>query len=425
VTAVSPLAPAAFPDLPPVAGVRLAAHEAGLRYQKRADLMLADLAPGTTVAGTFTTSLCPSAPVDWCRQILGRGTARAVVCNAGNANAFTGRAGATSAELTARIIAAELGCDAEEVFLASTGVIGETLDDDALTAALPILARGEPATWEDAAGAIRTTDTFSKGAGRNVGDPGAGRNVGDPGAGRNVGDPTPGVVVGIAKGSGMIAPAMATMLGFVFTDLAVTPGALQAALGPSVEASYNRITVDSDTSTSDTVLLFATGAAGNEPLTGPDSPGWDDFRAALDGVNLDLAHQIVRDGEGATKFVEVRVTGADSDGAAKIIALAIANSPLVKTALAAEDANWGRIVAAVGKAGQRADRDRMAIWIGPEQVTAHGFVLDGYSEARATEHLRGDEVTIAVDVGVGEGSASVWTCDLTHGYIDINAGYRS
>jgi glutamate N-acetyltransferase/amino-acid N-acetyltransferase len=393
--------------MPAVDGVRLGVHEAGLRYQERADLMMAELAPGTTVAGVFTSSLCPSAPVDWCRQILGRGTARAVVCNAGNANAFTGRAGATAAELTAQVIAQALGCESEEVFLASTGVIGETLDQEALVEALPVLIGAEPASWEQAAGAIRTTDTFSKGATRRVEGP------------------APGVVAGIAKGSGMIAPDMATMLGFVFTDLAVEAGALQAALSSSVEHSYNRITVDSDTSTSDTVLLFATGAAGNTPITGPGSAGWAELTAALDAVNLGLAHQIVRDGEGATKFVEVQVSGAEDDAAAKIIALAIANSPLVKTALAAEDANWGRIVMAVGKAGQRADRDRLAIWIGPEPVTAGGIVLDDYSEERATEHLHKDEVTIRVDVGVGDGSASVWTCDLTHGYIEINAGYRS
>ncbi len=404
---VSPLAPAAFPPMSPIDGVRLATYEAGLRYQERADLMMAELAPGTTVAGVFTSSLCPSAPVDWCRSILDRGTARAIVCNAGNANAFTGTAGATAASLTAEVIAGALGCQPVDVFLASTGVIGETLDQAALADALPALVGAEATGWEQAAGAIRTTDTFSKGACRRVDGP------------------VQGVVAGIAKGSGMIAPDMATMLGFVFTDLAVEAHALQAALSPSVEGSYNRITVDSDTSTSDTVLLFATGAAGNEPIEGPGSAGWDGFVTALDEVNLELAHQIVRDGEGATKFVEIRVTGAEHDPAAKAIALAIANSPLVKTALAAEDANWGRIVMAVGKAGQRADRDRLAIWIGPEPVTADGVVVDGYSEDRATEHLQNDDVTITVDVGIGDGQASVWTCDLTHGYIEINAGYRS
>ncbi len=407
---VSPLAPAAFPELPPVAGVALAAHAAGLRYQKRADLMLARVPEGTTIAGTFTSSLCPSAPVDWCRRILPGGRARAVVCNAGNANAFTGRAGDTAAQATAETMAAVIGCDPGEVFLASTGVIGETLDAGAMTAALPALVDGPPASWEEAAAAIRTTDTFSKGAARPI-------------------EGTGSSVVGIAKGSGMIAPDMATMLSFVFTDLAVTAEALQAALTASVERSYNRITVDSDTSTSDTVLLLATGQAAASgapgPITGPDSALWEPFVAALDGVNLDLAHQIVRDGEGATKFVEIVVTGAESDRAAKLIALAVGNSPLVKTAVAAEDANWGRIVMAVGKAGQKADRDRLAIAIGDEPVTAAGVVLDSYSEARATEHLRGDEVRISVDVGVGAGVASIWTCDLTHGYIEINAGYRS
>lgn len=407
---VSPLAPASFPSIPPIDGVRLATYEAGLKYHKRADLMLAELDPGTTVAGVFTTSLCPSAPVDWCRRILDRGTARALVCNAGNANAFTGRAGDTAAELTATVIAKDLGCEADDVFLASTGVIGETLDEAAMAQALPSLSGADTTGWPEAAAAIRTTDTFSKGAFHPVA-------AIDGGEG--------GIVAGIAKGSGMIAPAMATMLAFVFTDLAVTAEALQAALAPSVEHSFNRITVDSDTSTSDTVLLFATGARSNSPITGPDSPGWDEFVTALDAVNLDLAHQIVRDGEGATKFVEIAVSGAEHDEAAKIIALSIANSPLVKTALAAEDANWGRIIMAIGKAGQRADRDRLAIAIGPEPVTAHGKVLDDYSEDRATKHLQGDEVTISVDVGVGEGKASVWTCDLTHGYIEINAGYRS
>ena len=405
----SPLAPDRFPELPEVAGVRLAAIEAGLRYRNRADLMLARVPAGTTVAGVFTRSQCPSAPVDWCRRILPAGRARAVVCNAGNANAFTGRAGETAARLTAQTIARALGCSADEVYLASTGVIGETLDETARAEALPVLAEADPAGWEEAADAIRTTDTFAKGSGRAVTGPGG----------------LAGTVVGIAKGSGMIAPDMATMLGFVFTDLSVSGPALQQALSASVAASYNRITVDSDTSTSDTVLLLATGRAGNPPIEGPSSPGWGGFVEALDAVNLDLAHQIVRDGEGATKFVEVAVLGAVDDDSARTIALAIGNSPLVKTALAAEDANWGRVVMAVGKSGQPADRDRLAIWIGPEQVTEAGVALESYSEERATEHLRGDEVTITVDVGVGEGQASIWTCDLTHGYIEINAGYRS
>ena len=411
-TDISPLAPAGFPELPPIAGLRLATHEAGIRYAARADLFLAELAEGTTVAGTFTQSLCPSAPVDWCRRILAEGdrTARAIVCNSGNANAFTGRAGDTAAALTATTIGAALDIDPERIYLASTGVIGETLPEDALRDGLPALAAkldtSTATGWADAAEAIRTTDTFSKGSSARV-------------------EGTAAHIVGIAKGSGMIAPDMATMLGFVFTDLAVAPDVLQIALARSVGSSFNRITVDSDTSTSDTVLLFATGEQIDDEIVTVDDERFDDFMAALDHVLLDLAHQIVRDGEGATKFVEVDVTGAEDDDAAEAIAFAIGNSPLVKTALAAEDANWGRIVMAVGKAGQRADRDALAIWIGPEQAAEGGVMRDGYSEERATAHLQGDHVVLRVDVGVGSGAATIWTCDLTHGYIDINAGYRS
>ena len=341
---VSPLAPASFPEMPPVAGVQLATFEAGLRYQNRADLMLAFLDEGTTVAGVFTKSLCPSAPVDWSRSILGSGHARAVVCNSGNANAFTGIAGATSAELTAETIASAFDIEATDVHLASTGVIGETLPDDRLVDGLSNLAEhlapSSSAGWEAAANAIRTTDTFAKGSSAQIGV-----------------DGTTITVAGIAKGSGMIAPDMATMLGFVFTDAAVSPDVLQAMLTNATAASYNRITVDSDTSTSDSVWLFATGASEAAPITSVDDPRYATLAAAVDAVNLDLAHQIVRDGEGATKFVEITVSGAESNDAASIIALSIANSPLVKTALAAEDANWGRLVMAVGKAGQRADRD--------------------------------------------------------------------
>lgn len=409
---VSPLAPASFPELPAVAGVELATLAAGLRYQGRADLMLALVAEGSAIAGTFTSSLCPSAPVDWCRKMLPGGRGRAIVVNSGNANAFTGRHGETAAELTATSIASALGIPAEEVFLASTGVIGENLPTEALTNAMPELAASlssaGPDTWEAAADAIRTTDTFAKGSGSTVEVDGTAVNI-----------------VGIAKGSGMIAPDMATMLSFVFTDAAVSPKALQSLLSGAVEHSYNRITVDSDTSTSDTVLLFATGAAGNTEIAGPDDAGYAELAAALHTINLDLAHQIVRDGEGATKFVEITVTGADSDTAAKIIALSIANSPLVKTAVAAEDANWGRIVMAIGKAGQRADRDALAIWIGDELVASGGVQDSGYSEDRATEHMKNDHVKITADVGIASGTATVWTCDLTHGYIEINAGYRS
>ncbi len=406
-TAVSPLAPAAFPAMPSVAGVRLATAAAGIRYSGRDDLMLAEMPPGTTVAGAFTRSLCTAAPVDWCKHALAAtsGRGRAIIVNSGNANAFTGAAGYRAAEHTAEAVARALGAPAHEVLVASTGVIGEDLPteriDGALGGLVAALAAADPRAWEAAATAIGTTDTFPKGASAPV-------------AG------TSAHVAGIAKGSGMIAPDMATMLAFVFTDLAVDPPTAQECLAASVETSFNRITVDSDTSTSDTVLLAATGASGQAAAL-----HMADFEAALDAVTLDLAHQVVRDGEGATKFVAVTVTGAADDAAAQAIARAVADSPLVKTALAASDANWGRIVAAVGKAGQRADRDRLAIWIGDEQCADGGMPEPGYSEERATAHLLGDNIELRVDVGVGDGEATVWTCDLTHGYIDINAGYRT
>ena len=401
---VSPLAPAAFPELPVVGGVTLHAYAAGLRYKQRHDLMLAVMAEGTTVGGVFTQSACASGPVEWCRQILPGGSARAVVCNAGNANAFTGAAGAASVHAEVETLSAALGVPADEIFVASTGVIGEPLDDGQLTAGLQQLVATEPAAWPAAAEAITTTDTFVKGSTASV---------------------PRGVVVGIAKGSGMIAPDMATMLGFLFTDLAVTDQALQLAVSEAVGASFNRITVDSDTSTSDTVLLFATGAAGNPPIDGPSHADWAGFSAGVFDVCLDLAHQIVRDGEGASKFIEIQVENATDDTAAEAIARSIGDSPLVKTAMAAEDANWGRIVMAVGKAGQPADRDKLAIWIGEEQVTEGGIVHPNYSEEKANAFLAEDEIVVRVDMGLGTGSASIWTCDLTHGYIEINAGYRS
>ena len=406
-TAISPLAPAAFPAMPAVAGVRLATAAAGIRYSGRDDLMLAEMPPGTSVAGTFTRSLCTAAPVDWCKQALAAssGRGRAIIVNSGNANAFTGAAGYRAAEHTAEAVARALGAPAHEVLVASTGVIGEDLPtgrvDGALGGLVAGLAATDPRAWEAAANAIGTTDTFPKGASAPV-------------AG------TSAHVAGIAKGSGMIAPDMATMLAFVFTDLAVDPSTVQECLAASVEKSFNCITVDSDTSTSDTVLLAATGTSGQSAAL-----HMGNFEAALDAVTLDLAHQIVRDGEGATKFVAVTVTGAADAAAARAIARAVADSPLVKTALAASDANWGRIVAAVGKAGQRADRDRLAIWIGDEQCADGGMPKPGYSEERATAHLLGQDVALRVDVGVGHGEATVWTCDLTHGYIDINAGYRT
>lgn len=409
---VSRLAPASFPDIPPIAGVQLATYAAGIKYESRPDLFLASLAEGTSVAATFTSSKCPSAPVEWCKRILNQGnrTARALVCNSGNANAFTGAAGAASATLTAEVVAQSLGVDAKRVFLASTGVIGEPLPDDLLSDSLPALVDnlGVASTeaWATAAKAICTTDTFSKGSAARI-------------------KSTAAHIAGIAKGSGMIAPDMATMLAFVFTDLAVAPEILQSCLSTSVAASFNCITVDSDTSTSDTVLLFATGEQIDDEISSPNDPRLEEFQDALDSVLLDLAHQIVRDGEGATKFVQVNVTGAESDESAHNIARSIAESPLVSTALAAEDANWGRIVMAVGKAGERADRDRLSIWIGDELVAAGGAQHRDYSEPRATQHLQQDEIGLRVDVGIGAGTATVWTCDLTHGYIEINAGYRS
>lgn len=407
-SAVSPLAPAAFPELPAVAGVELRAFAAGLRYKNRPDLFLAVMPEGTTVGGVFTKSACPSGPVDWCKQILASGHARAVVCNAGNANAFTGAAGAASVQAEVETLGAALGVPVDQIYVASTGVIGEPLDDQRITTALAELVSAGGAGWPDAAKAITTTDTFIKGAGATV-----------------RGAKVEGNVVGIAKGSGMIAPDMATMLGFLFTDIAATSAALQQAVSEAAGESFNRITVDSDTSTSDTVLLFSTGAAGNDRIDGPNHPAWAEFSAAVFEVCLDLAHQIVRDGEGATKFIEVRVEGATSDQSAEAVARSIADSPLVKTAMAAEDANWGRIIMAVGKAGEPADRDKLAIWIGDEQITEAGVVHPDYSEDRANEFLRQDDIVVRVDMGLGEGSASIWTCDLTHGYIEINAGYRS
>lgn len=412
-SSVSPLAPASFPSLPPIAGLQIGTLAAGLRYQQRADLMVAFVPVGATAAAVFTQSLCPSAPVDWCRQMLaseaGPGEVRAIVCNAGNANAFTGQAGWISAEVTANAIARALDVAARQVLLASTGVIGETLDDDQMAAAMPKLAAArvpaEGAVWEEAARAVSTTDTFAKGAGHQ----------GNGWA-----------VTGFAKGSGMIAPDMATMLGFVFTDLAATAEVLHQCLSESVPGSYNAITVDSDTSTSDTVFLVSTGMVdADNPITSTADPRYAALAEAVTAVNLDLAHQIVRDGEGASKFIEITVTGAESDASAAVIGRSIANSPLVKTAIGAADANWGRVVMAVGKAGQPALRDALEIWMGPEQVTEGGWVRDGYSEERATEHLQQDDVQIKIDVGVGTGTATIWTCDLTHRYIDINASYRS
>jgi glutamate N-acetyltransferase/amino-acid N-acetyltransferase len=402
-TAVSPLA-VPLPELAPIAGVRLGAAAAGIRYTGRTDLFMAAFAAGTTVAGVFTKNKCPGAPVDWCRAALAGGQARALVVNAGNANVFTGQAGREATQATAAAAASIVGCQPSEVFLASTGVIGQTLPYAKITAALPDLAAQlSPDGLEAAARGMMTTDTFPKAATRRA-------EIGG----------TEVRITGIAKGSGMIAPDMATMLCFVFTDAAVPAPALQAMLAPAVDASFNCITVDADTSTSDTVLLFATGAAGN-----PTDASLDDFAAALRAVLLDLALMVVRDGEGAQKLVRIDVAGAVDDASARRVALAVANSPLVKTAIAGQDANWGRIVMAVGRAGEPADRDLLSIAVGGVWMARAGTVVPEYDEAPVVAHMRGREIAIAIDLGLGTGRGTAWTCDLTHGYIDINGSYRS
>ena len=408
-SAISPLAPEHFPALPPISGVRLAAYEAGVRYSGRTDLMLAELAPGSTVAGVLTQSTMPGQPVIWCRECLPHGTVRAIVVNSGNANVFTGRAGRQVIESTAATAARLLGCEPREVFISSTGVIGEPPPGDRISAALPkIIPLLDAGAWEPAARAIMTTDTFPKGATATATI--AGMRV---------------RINGFCKGSGMIAPDMATMLAYVFTDAALPANVLQSLLAEANERSFNCVTVDGDTSTSDTVLLCATQQARHAAIASPCDPRLDDFRRALAGLTTDLATQLARDGEGAEKFVTIEVTGAESDPAARRIGLSIGNSPLVKTALAAGDANWGRIVMAVGKAGEKADRDRLSIAVGGTQIAAEGGPVPGYDEGPVSEHMKGREIRIAVDIGIGSGRATVWTCDLTHGYVDINGSYRS
>ena len=406
--AISPLA-VPLPELPAMAGVRLGATQAGIRYQGRTDLVMIELAAGTRVAGVFTRNKCPGAPVDWCRAQLEHGRARAVVINAGNANVFTGRAGAEAVRETAEAAADIIGCKAGEVFVASTGVIGEQLPHERITAALPgLYAQLGAEGWEAAARGMMTTDTFPKGATRVV-------------------DLASGSVriSGIAKGSGMIAPDMATMLCFVFTDAKLPAKVLQEALSHCVKRSFNATTVDSDTSTSDTVLLFATGTAEHGRVDTDDKKELRRFRDALEAVLHDLALQVVRDGEGAQKLIRIDVTGAVSKKSAHVVAMAIANSPLVKTAIAGEDANWGRIVMAVGKAGEPADRDLLSVGVGGTWMARNGTVVAGYDEGPVVAHMKGGEISIAVDLGLGKGVATAWTCDLTHGYIDINGSYRS
>lgn len=408
-TAVSPLA-VPLPELPPIAGVRLGAAVAGIRYTTgRTDLVMAEMDAGTTVAGVFTSNKCPGAPIDWCRDALKGGRARAVVINAGNANVFTGKAGAEATKISAQAAAKLVGCPAKQVFVASTGVIGEVLPHKKLTDALPKLHKGlSPDGFEAAARGIMTTDTFPKGVTRVA-------SIG----GKDV------RINGIAKGSGMIAPDMATMLCFIFTDAKIPADLLQGMLGKGVGTSFNCTTVDSDTSTSDTVLVFATGAAKHPRVTAETAALLKDFQRALNEVLLDLALQVTRDGEGAQKLIRIDVTGAVTAKSAKRIGMAVANSPLVKTAIAGEDANWGRIVMAVGKAGEPADRDKLSVGVGGTWMARDGAVIPGYDETPVVAHMKGREVEIAVDMGLGKGKATVWTCDLTHGYIDINGSYRS
>jgi glutamate N-acetyltransferase/amino-acid N-acetyltransferase len=406
----SPLAPKSFAKLPPLAGVRLATGAAGVRYRDRTDVLLVTLAPGTQVAGVFTRSKTASAPVEWCRTHLANGTARALVVNSGNANAFTGCAGMEGAIAVAQSAAASVGCGTREVFLASTGVIGEPLPAQKITRILGTLAdSGAADGWRAAAEAIMTTDTFPKLAT-------AFADI----EGRRV------TINGIAKGSGMIAPDMATLLSFVFTDAHIPTPVLQELLNDGVKPSFNSITVDSDTSTSDTLLLFATGKGAHHPaISKASDKRLTDFRRRLNGLLLDLALQVVRDGEGAQKLIQVDVTGATSDDSARRIALSIANSPLVKTAIAGNDANWGRVVMAVGKAGEPADRDKLRMWFGKELVAENGARAAKYDEAAATKAVSRPEVGIAVDLALGKGTARIYTCDLTDGYIRINGSYRS
>jgi glutamate N-acetyltransferase/amino-acid N-acetyltransferase len=408
---ISPFAPSQVPALPPIQGVKLAAAEAGIRYRGRPDVMLALLEPRTTIAGVFTRSLTRSAAVDWCADNIGNGVARAMIVNAGNSNAFTGRAGVASVREVAKAVATTIKCQASEVFIASTGVIGEPLDPSLITKLVPqLVGTAAPDRWQDAARAILTTDTFPKLV-----------TVAARYGGRSV------TINGFAKGSGMIAPDMATMLAFLFTDAEVPAKLLQRLLDSAVAETFNCISVDGDTSTSDTVLMAATGAAGPAPrgLKTMGDARLRDFSAALTRAARELSQLVVKDGEGAEKFVSVTVTGAATRAEARQIGLSVANSPLVKTAIAGEDANWGRIVMAVGKSGARANRDRLKIWIGGVMVASRGMRAPSYREEDIVPHMKGRNINIKVDAGIGRETATVWTTDLTHRYIDINGSYRS
>ena len=402
---ISPLAPANFPNLPAIDGVRFATAAAGVKYPGRTDVMLAAIAPGAAIAGVFTRSATRAASVLDCQDKIGGDMSKgaAILVNSGNANAFTGAAGKASVGRICAAVAARLNIPAEAVFTSSTGVIGEVLPDQRITDCLDQLTASlNPAAQEEAARAIMTTDTFPKGASKLL-------EI----------DGQPVTISGFAKGSGMIAPDMATMLVYIFTDAKISQPDLQALLGDLTDQTFNCITVDSDTSTSDALICAATGASG------VDATDSREFAGALKEVMLDLAHQVVKDGEGATKFVTVEVTGAKNDADARKVAMSIANSPLVKTAIAGEDPNWGRIVMAVGKSGAEADRDRLSIWFGPHLVAENGWVAPSYTEEAGASYMQQAELIIRTDLGVGTAQTTVWTCDLTHGYIEINADYRS
>ena len=408
---ISPLAPKKIPDMPALTGVRMATAKAGIKYQGRTDLLFMVFDDPANVAGVFTRSKCPSAPVDHCRKALSHGKARGVVVNSGNANAFTGKKGVVTTDQTAKAAADALHAHENEIFLASTGVIGEPMDASRFTGLLPQMAIDAlPDNWLEAAKAIMTTDTFPKLATRSI----------------QFGEQTI-VINGIAKGAGMIAPDMATMLSFVVTDAPIESHILQELLSDKVQATFNSITVDSDTSTSDSLLLFATGKAkGNaKTLSDKNDVRYRQFAQALYEVLHELSLQVVTDGEGAHHLIEVKVEGATNDNAAKIIARSIANSPLVKTAVAGEDANWGRVVMAVGKAGVEADRDKLSIWFGPHRLAVGGERDSNYNEEEASRYMKGQHIVIKVDIGLGNGSATIWSCDLTKEYVEINGDYRS
>jgi glutamate N-acetyltransferase / amino-acid N-acetyltransferase len=409
---ISPFAPARLPDMPVVPGVRLAACEAGIRYQNRTDLMAAVFDPGTVAAGVLTQSKTCSAPVLWCRSNLAHGKARAVVVNSGNANAFTGKRGSEATRLTAEAAAKAIGCAVNEVYVASTGVIGEPLDAGKFTHLLQGLTQSAiPDAFLTGARAIMTTDTYPKPATRTA-------KIGDVAVTLN----------GFCKGAGMIAPDMATMLCFMFTDAAIAQPALQALLSQHVKTTFNCMTVDGDTSTSDTCLLFATGAAaarGQKAVSDAGDARLAAFSAALHDLMRDLAIQVAKDGEGLSKFVTFEIGGAESWAAARKIALACANSPILKAAIAGEDPNWGRVVMAIGKSGEAADRDKLSIWFGPHLVAKNGERAPDYVEKTVAAYMQGRNIVIRADVGIGKASAMVWTCDLTHDYISINADYRS